>query len=104
MIDFEHYYKMEFDAMSDLLGSIRNITTPNCVEDTHHRCSSERQTYINNIMAQLTEIPISEKVVASTYLLTFVIGIGANLLVMSVLMLNTGTLKVSSKLLFAYEA
>ena len=53
--------------------------------------------YINNIMAHLTEVPVSEKVVASTYLLTFVIGIGANLLVMSVLMLNTGTLKVSSK-------
>ena len=84
--------------MSDLLGNIRNITTPNCVEDTHHRCTSEREAYINNILAHLTDIPLSEKIVASTYLLTFVIGIGANLLVMTVLLLNTGTLKVSSKI------
>ena len=75
------------------MGQVINATTPNCIEEIHHKCADEREVYINNIITHLYDLPLSERLVAFYYFFLFGIGICANVLVMSVLLLNAGSLR-----------
>ena len=85
------------------MGQVINATTPNCIEEIHHKqgsthqsrlsgpsgawipdhkCADEREVYINNIITHLYDLPLSERLVAFYYFFLFGIGICANVLVM----------------------
>ena len=68
--------------ISHLMGQVINATTPNCIEEIHHKCADEREVYINNIITHLYDLPLSERLVAFYYFFLFGIGICANVLVM----------------------
>ena len=76
------WFGSQIKDISDLMGKVINATTPNCIEEIHHKCADEREVYINNIITHLYDLPLSERLVAYYYFFLFGIGICANVLVM----------------------
>lgn len=58
----------------------------------------DEKMYLTNIMSQVNSPTFTEKFVASVYLVMFIVGFTANLLVIIVLLLTSGSLKAPAGL------